>query len=65
VSLKEIEGIATGADRVAMCEYGYDPCLRWLHDIFQVVTSRKASVTMPADGESAEDKDSLCLPRTV
>lgn len=65
MSLTETEGIATGVDRVAMCEYGYDPCLGWLRDIFQVVTSREASVTMPADGDSAEDKDPLYLSRTV
>ena len=65
MSLKEIEGIATGVDRVAMCEYGYDPCLGWLRDIFQVMTRRKASVTMPPKGEAAEDKDLLCLSRTV
>ena len=65
MSLTAIEGIAKGVDRVAMGEYGYDLCLGWLRDIFQVVTSRKASVTMPADGKTAEDKDPLCLPRTV
>lgn len=65
MSLTEIEGLATGVDRVAMCECGYYPCLGWLRDIFQVVTSRKASVTMPPDGDTAEGKDSLCPLRTV